>query len=129
MKKEVIDNLHKAIDLAQTPTQCYYVLEGQPCCVVAQFAVLSGLPVEAMKHWEGMASDAPRITLAFKEADVEVDILVLRDIQFTWDQGTITKGIPVKGGSYSPNVNDQFVPTETERRARMHALVPEPEKE
>jgi len=38
------EKLLKAIELAQGPGKCLYVVDGEPCCVVGQLAALENIP-------------------------------------------------------------------------------------
>lgn len=115
MKKEVVENLHKAIDLATNPNACAYLtVEGQPCCVAGQFAFLSGIPIETLKSWEGLVVSSHQVKKDLIVAGVdEPTIRILRSLQIDWDASEVNRA----------GTEEFYLPTEEERRAKMHAIV------
>lgn len=76
--------LHEAIDAAQGFGACQYVKDGQPQCVVAQFAVKCGLAVEEMRGWTEYWFLIPD---NYKVPQRMLDISGrLQDLQNIWDK-------------------------------------------
>jgi hypothetical protein len=127
MKKELVDNLHKAIDMAKNANACAYVTEdGQPCCVAVQFAFLHGVSLETLKSWEGLTANSVQVKqdLMLTGLDVSNDMggsslsYLLRTLQQLWDASDFAR----------EGTGEWFIPTDEERRARMHAVIPQPEE-
>lgn len=56
------EKLEQAVDLARGAGACRYVLNGAPGCVVAQVAVLEGVPLSTLREWDtSTENDAPSV--------------------------------------------------------------------
>jgi hypothetical protein len=73
--------LLKAIDNAQRPGDCMYVCDGQPCCVIGQYAHLKGVPVYVMNKWEGKFI---RQIIDYRLRDIPLALLT--SLQMIWDR-------------------------------------------
>ena len=51
MTEEQIARLQTAIDKAENPGACCYVVNGRPSCVIAQLYILEGGSVDTLKEW------------------------------------------------------------------------------
>lgn len=87
---EQVQKLEQAIDLARDPGACRYVKDGAPCCVVAQLAVLEGIPVAVLKVWDGAEDGRPaRVDCigALPEPLAAYPDDLLLELQQDWDAG------------------------------------------
>lgn len=107
LTKEQIDNLHKAIDLAQGPGECEYVGDdGKACCVIGQYAFLQGVTAHQMtKEWGAGQIDSIHSS-SYSIEKLGDDSPFLREIQRVWDTGTTMPEMVIEP-----------------RRAEMHAMV------
>lgn len=51
LTEEQIARLQTAIDKAETPGACRYVVDGRPSCVIAQLYILEGGSVDTLEEW------------------------------------------------------------------------------
>lgn len=92
MTKDLIEKCHTAVDLALDRGVCVYRRSGRkgPSCVIAQLAVLSGLPVHMLPHSTSMVDsilDSPTTPEQAEFAEVlnPYDRGLLSDLQAVWD--------------------------------------------
>lgn len=50
LNPEIRERLQTAINHAQHPGWCQYVVADKPCCVIGQFGFLSGLTIDQLKN-------------------------------------------------------------------------------
>ena len=55
--EELKNNLLQAVERATQPTECLYIVDGKPCCVIAQLAVLEGINVDTIAKWDTAHKD------------------------------------------------------------------------
>lgn len=121
-----IRKLHKAIDLAEQSLGCQYIShtgnlladgdpDYKPCCVIGQYAYLSGVSFQQMHMWGTQQIDDRDIT-----EDLGVDKRLLREIQKVWDGQPPYDNIKASGDADGP---DYFKLVDDERRLIMHEIV------
>jgi hypothetical protein len=99
--EHIIEKLHKAIDEAEGPGSCSYIGPDapRPYCVAAKFCSSMGVPLEALKKWEG---DEVHMTLGINGVDLLAipataeltrgQHYLLASLQRSWD--TVETGAP-----------------------------------
>jgi len=82
------EKLLKAIDLAQGPGKCLYVVDGKPCCVVGQLAILEGVAIDFFEQRNKMGCRYNELSIGpFTELTSELDYneCMLQKLQSIWD--------------------------------------------
>lgn len=128
MKQKEINNLRKAIDLAEKPGGCKYVRNGKPCCVIAQLAVLEGIPVEQISKWD--VSKFPGIGSLLLEPLVngasaitsKYPIILLNNLQGVWDTALDT-ALEAARRDYNYISYEDKLELGKQARIRMHGIV------
>jgi len=111
MKQKEVNNLRKAIDLAEKPSGCKYVVDGKPCCVIAQLAVLEGIPVEDISKWDRQNSCGIGVLPLTNGVDVLVRKYpreVLVNMQGAWDRAFDIDAKESIGMSYYSSVSSDL---------------------
>lgn len=85
LTKEQVEKLNKAIDLAEEPGGCRYAIDGKPCCVIGQLAVLEGVPVSELDSAYGIELFLKRGCLSPISALAAYPLDLLICMQVRWD--------------------------------------------
>ncbi len=92
LTKEQENNVLLAIDSAEEAGTCEYVINGQPCCVIAQLAVIEGVTTDTMESWRHSGGDGdPKSMIVGDVLDSfdtpldEYPRALLVSIQAVWD--------------------------------------------
>lgn len=88
------EKLYRAIELARKPGSCSYVMNGEPCCVIAALAHIEGISICELAACEGMGisrimTDYPTRVLPLKDYNADM----LRAIQREWDAWDADMGV------------------------------------
>lgn len=88
LTQEQKDMLHKAIELAQKPGMCNYLIDGEPCCVIGQLGMLNSISIEDMRKWSGITVDdlyfSKNTNRNFQQL-WDIDMILLVKLQKMWD--------------------------------------------
>lgn len=86
MTEEQIARLQTAIDKAENPGECRYVVDGRPSCVIAQLYILEGGSVDTLEEW-----GATVIGCVLNERHpaelAHYPKTLLQSLQYLWDIG------------------------------------------
>jgi hypothetical protein len=107
--KNKIELLNKAIDLAQGPGKCQYVIDDKPGCVIGQLCALQGVEIAQMSTWARWMFVSPPSTRDINQKFIPYDMSggvkeifnkqferdLLQELQTMWDRTrTFTKDVP-----------------------------------
>ena len=91
LTKAQIEKINKAIELAQEPGACKYMVDGKPCCVIGQLAALEGVPAVVLDRTEFTVSALIKRNQLPEFASYPREFLYL--LQRKWD---CSKSIPIE---------------------------------
>src|SRR5690606_23458401 len=85
------ENLLLAIERAKDSGACRYVKNGEPCCVIGQYAYLTGVPIETLEEWDrsGHAGSSLNVWFLISNGGYSPGLSAdfLWAIQRVWDGG------------------------------------------
>lgn len=90
LTKTQVEKVNKAIELAQEPGACKYMVDGKPCCVIGQLAALEGVPANVLDT-ELTVSALIKLNKLPEFASYPRELLFL--LQRKWD---CSKSIPIE---------------------------------
>lgn len=86
LTEEQISRLQTAIDKAENPGECRYVVDGRPSCVIAQLYILEGGSVDTLEWWQStvigciLEEQRPPELARYPKG-------LLQNLQYLWDIG------------------------------------------
>jgi hypothetical protein len=104
ISRKQMDRLLEAATLAREPGACRYVKDEQPCCVIAQLAVLHGAEISQIAKYDHHQGDELPAGLGVDSVDLRDfklegwDRASLREIQAVWDRRAADRALLLKRG-------------------------------